>query len=190
MNKYFLFFVQNLILAKSDQFCKTFRIWWNCTFWRNDSLPKFWGPAYTAALTAKEGLSWAKCRRWKNPIDFCFFHRIHLDGVRKMELTLYPSPGVWFSSTEPLQMSLVPWGFKSVWQDMDRSGTCPGKRLSTCLTETMPLVPLQAAQPRQLNGTFLQRLVLGSTSGEHIRPCELLHSVQVGLQCSLSWGCL
>lgn len=126
----------------------------------------------------------------ENPVDFCFFHGIHLDSVRKMELTLYPSLGVWFTSTQPLQMSLEPCGFKSVQQDADRPGPCPGKHLNTCLTETMPLVPSRDAQRRRLNGTFLQRLVPGSTSGEHIQPRELLHSVQVGLQCRLGWGCL
>lgn len=125
----------------------------------------------------------------ENAVNFYFFCGIHLDGVRKMELTLYPSLGVWFTSAELLQMSLEPCGFKSVQQDMDSSGPCPGKRLSTCLTETMPLVPSRAAQPR-LSRASPQRLVLGSTSGEHIGLLELLHSAQVGLQCSLSRGCL
>lgn len=77
----------------------------------------------------------------ENPVDFCFFHGIHLNGVRKTELPLYPSLGVWFTSTEPLQMSLESYGFKSVQQDTDHSGPCPGKRLNTCWSETMPLVP-------------------------------------------------
>lgn len=125
----------------------------------------------------------------ENPVNFYFFYGIHLDGVRKTELTLYASLGVWFTSAELLQMSLEPCGFKSVQQDMDSSGPCPGKRLSTCLTETMPLVPSRAAQPR-LSRAFEQCLVLGSTSGEHIGLLELFHSVQVGMQCSLSRGCL
>lgn len=125
----------------------------------------------------------------ENPVIFHFFYGIHLDGMRKMELTLYPSLGVWFTSAELLQMSLEPCGFKSVQQDEDSSGPCPGKHLSTCLTETMPLVLSRAVQPR-LSRAFAQCLVLGSTSGEHIGLLELLHLVQVGLQCSLTQGCL
>lgn len=190
MKKYFPFLFQNLIFSQVRPVLQNISYLMKLHILREWQPAKVLGSTFNCSSDSHRRAEPGKMPSVENPVNFCFFHGIHLDSERKMELTLYPSLGVWFTSTEPSQMSLEPCGFMSVRQDTDHSGPCPGKHLSTCLSETMPLVPLQAAQPRQLNGTFLQRLVLGSTSGEHIRPRELLYSVQVGLRCSRSWGCL
>lgn len=154
----------------------------------SDGLPRCWGPALATAMSATATLELKKGWVGQNAMG---------GKSHRFPFLSKDSSGWWpENGTHPvsksrgfiylcriLQMSLEPCGF-SQSGNTAHSGPSPGKCLSTCLTRACD------GSHWGLHGMFLQRLVLQSTSGEHIQPRELLQAAQVGPQLSLSWGCV
>lgn len=143
----------------------------------NDGLPRCWGPALATSVSATATLELKKGWVGQNAIGGKSHRFLFLS---KDSSGQWPENGA-HSVSKPkgliylhrtLQMSLEPCGFSQSGKTA-HSGPSPEKCLSTCLTGACN------GSHWGLHGMFLQRLVLQSTSGEHIRPRELLQAAQV-----------